>query len=338
MGEWKLWSALDELLALVLSVADGGEYNPESLLARLAPARESIVRVEKWAALFVRLHPDEVELDSAMSDAVDQLKEALGTVFLCLTEGKDLAVMGEVAQQIAYGGATAVACLKAMDSVAEAKREYSESLLLETLFQAVKANDSAVVDAALALAENQQALLGKVRRLGQIFAPHSWREGYLKPMLDALEEMEGCRESLLKGLENGGLAVDHIAEFQSSAVKFDALEEKALAHLRSLESLPEAGGLRELMVLLSEVYERRAPISALKSELEGLVTATNEYFQNLDEQYGCGDERSAAVEEFSEALKLLRHVVDHHDVAHFPVLWDRLLGPAEILLPVSEQS
>ena len=299
-------SALNELFTLILSVAEEGEYDPEFLQTRLLPARESILRMEKRAALFSIRHPDEVELESAMETALEQLKEALGAVFLCLTGEEDLAVMGEAAQWIAQGGATAVACLKAMDSVAEAQPEGSADSVLETLFPAVKAQDSAMIEAALsALNESRQTGLGEVRALERIFAPHSWREEHLKPMLDILEEMERCGDSLSEMFGDGSVTVEQVAGFYSLAVRFDELVKDAQGHRPSLQSLPGVGRLRELMMLLGAVYERRAPISVLKEELEELIAGTKECVG-------------------SEAVELLRHTVHHDDVTHFPVLWDRL--------------
>lgn len=298
--------ALNELFTLVLSVADEREYDPEFLQTRLLSARESILRMEKRAALFSRRHPDEVELENAMGTALEQLKEALGAVFLCLTGDEDLAVMGEAAQWIAQGGATAVACLKAMDSVAEAQPECSADSVLEALFPAVKAPGSALIEAALsALNESRQTRLREVRALERIFAPHSWREEHLKPMLDILEEMERCGESLSEMFGHGSVTVEQVAGFHSLAVRFDKLAKDAQAHRPSLQSLPDVGRLRELLMLLGAVYERRAPICVLKEELEELIAGTKECLG-------------------SEAVELLRHSVHHDDVTHFPVLWDRL--------------
>ncbi len=316
-------TSLDELFATALRVDDGGRVDPESTLTRLASARESVLGMEHRAATFARRYPDEVELEKAMVAAVIQLKEALGAIFLWSTGDESVEAMGEAAQLIAQGGATAVACLQAMDSVAEARREYSSDPVIELLFQAVKANDFAPVDAAV-LDESRRTLLSRLRELERVFAPHSWRESYLKPAIDALEGLERRRELLVAGLENGELAPEDIVEFESLALRFQELEENALAHRPSLESLPEEGRFRDLMTLLGAVYERRAPVAVARSELSEFVEALRDMPRHSGHL-----ESSAAAGELSEAIELLSHTVHHGDVAHFPVLWDRLQGPVE---------
>ena len=291
MRDWELPSAvtngLDELLSLSIA-AHEGDFDPELLQTRLLSARQSILWMEERAGLFSRRYPDEVELESAMDSALRQLKEALGAIFLCLTEDEEWTAMGEAAQLLSEGGGTAVACLKAMGSLAEAQREspWSEAALS-------------------ALNESQQTRLRGVRALERVFAPHSWREEYLKPMLDLLEEMERCRESLYERASRGGVTEEQFAGFHLLTVGFDELEKNARTHRPSLESLPDVGRFRELMMLLGAVYERRTPIGILKAELEELIAGTNEFV-------------------VPEALELLRHAVRHDDVTHFPVLWDRL--------------
>ena len=82
------------------------------------------------------------------------------------------------------------------------------------------------------------------------------------------------------------------------------------------------------MMLLGAVYEKRAPVAVAKSELSEFVEALKELPRHLEQL-----ELLVTAEELTEAIELLSHTVHHGDVAHFPVLWDRLLEAWPEIIP-----
>ncbi|MCA9775427.1 MAG: hypothetical protein KC800_01865 [Candidatus Eremiobacteraeota bacterium] len=331
-------TALDELLLLITAAAGGKWIEGQAWMERLGRARDFIMRVEGRATAFGARYPDELELLDAMQVALEQMKEALGAIFLHLTEREGGEDLKEAAQLISQGGPTSVACLQAMTSVADSRAEYSRDPVLEILFQATKCEQPSLIEFGLtALEQNQQVLLGEVRGLEQVFAPHSWREAHLRPMMDSLESLERFRESMKTAFEAGRLTMKRVSVYQDLVLGFDSQQEHALSHLVSPDSLPRAGRLRELVQLLAAVYEKRAPLRVLKQELREATGAMEEYLQHVKALVGEkeGDDILAAVGEMSEALEMLTHTVHHNDIMHFPVLWDRLCHPMRSLLRVA---
>lgn len=331
-------TALDELLILIRVAAGGKWIEAQVWMERLGRARDFILRVEERAKAFGIRYPDELELLEAMQVALEQLKEALGAIFLHLTEREGIEALREAAQLISQGGPTSVACLQAMTSVADSRAEYSPDPVLETLFQATKSEHPSLIEFGLtALEQNLQVLLSEVRGLEQVFAPHSWREAHLRPMMDSLESLERFRESMKAAFEAGRLTMKRVSVCQDLVLGFDSLQEHALSHLVSPDSLPRAGRLRELVQLMAAVYEKRAPLRVLKQELREATGAMEEYLRHVEALVGEKDSEDgvAAVGEMTEALELLTHTVHHNDVMHFPVLWDRLCHPMRSLLRVA---
>jgi hypothetical protein len=304
---------LQELYDLACAAADGQDVDYEVWMECLQSARESLLELEGRASAFAESFPGEPELADASSHAIGQLKQALGAIFLYVTGDETVRVLPAASQLLAQGGATTVACLRTMKTLAS---EPTEQSVLTTLYHAVETEDAdRVAEALLSLTKEQQVSLEEVRALEHQFAPHSWRETHLLPLLDTLEEMERKREELVDLFERRSLGPERVEGLQILARRYSQLKVRALTQAPTLQSVPPAGRLRELLSLIGEVYEERTPLSALKSELQELTEALQDHYQ-----------ATICKGELQELFRFLHQTVQHNNVKYFPVVWDKLLG------------
>lgn len=286
------WSygAGDRALNFLLALLEAEEVDLERFRAALPEAIQTALYYERKNRLFAASCPHEPEMNDALVGELAIMKEAIGGVCLFL-EGTDKAgKLSELCLALRQSGANASKCLRAQAALMGEQEAIFSHTYIGGLILAVQTEDAELFP--LELREVLHGMFATVRGLESLFAPHSWRESRLIPLLDILEQLGGSEQSLT------------VEEWKSLFARFEVLELAAWQNLPTLNGVRD-GVLREILSLLGAVYEGRVSVGQLNFE---------EHEQKLAELLGA----------CSEAVGAFRHTVQHQAVQHFPVLWDYL--------------
>lgn len=319
--------AIDEIFAVGMSMARGGEVEPDALLSRLVAGRDVVLRLQSQRSLFVRAFPEEEEIARHLGDAVEALEEGLGGAFLYLAEEQDGDLLEQAMRTLASGGSAAMAALAAMREVSEEHHLFSEDPVLEELFRAVEAGDAARIEVGLIALDDAHALLeGELEGLFATFAPQSWRTRYLAPLRQQWTALEAEREALHQAAAGSALSRERLQAFQALAGELDELEREAVETMPGRANLPNVAHLVGPIVLMGAVFEQRAPFLLLERELHRLSASYRDYQEHLERVYqgqAAEDHRALehllqAAEELGDGLALLETAVGTRDREALP--------------------
>lgn len=300
---------LDDTFHLALALLQGRGGQPEALRQRLPALFAFSRQMEEVLARFTASHPEEGEIRQHMAAGLEELRLALGGLFVYLEEQRDLADLSQALSLLDRATQKLAACLTVMKDLEFQAAEFSEDPALERAHRLARRRA-----AGQAGPQDRQEMIRLLtwvrdetaeeleRNSSATFMGASLAGRYLPAMARLLEGMDEILTRLEDLWERPGELPAELERFRQMGEEFDRLGQELAEELDRQPRLEEAGNFAELLDLMEGVYLERIPEALLQEKVLAMQSSLALYRRRLQAESRRQPERAAELAEIAAIL------------------------------------